>query len=85
MTYGLERMKELPLSLRLIREMHERLLRDGRGAAKNPGEFHTTQKWIGGTRLETPSTCRPRSPSSARHSTPSKSSCTRRRAGCRRS
>jgi Fic family protein len=50
MTYALERMKELPLSLRLIREMHGRLLRDGRGAAKNPGEFRTTQNGIGGTR-----------------------------------
>jgi Fic family protein len=39
-----------PLSLRLIREMHAILLRSGRGASKQPGEFRTTQNWIGGTR-----------------------------------
>jgi len=50
MMYGLERMKELPLSLRLIREMHGRLLQSGRGALKSPGEFRTSQNWIGGTR-----------------------------------
>ena len=36
MMYGLERLAELPLSLRLIREMHARLLRSGRGETKNP-------------------------------------------------
>lgn len=50
MMFGLERLKELPLSLRLIREMHERLLRSGRGGSKNPGEFRRSQNWIGGTR-----------------------------------
>ena len=50
MMFGLERMKELPLSLRLVREMHERLLQSGRGAAMNPGEFRRSQNWIGGTR-----------------------------------
>lgn len=50
MTYGLERMRDLPLSLRLIREIHERLLRSGRGEAKNPGEFRRSQNWLGGTR-----------------------------------
>ena len=50
MMYGLARMDSLPLSLRLIREMHERLLADGRGANKNPGAFRRTQNWIGGTR-----------------------------------
>lgn len=50
MMHGLGRLSELPLSLRLIREMHERLLRDGRGAEKAPGEFRRTQNWIGGTR-----------------------------------
>jgi Fic family protein len=48
--YGLERLASLPLSLRLIREIHGRLLRSGRGAAKGPGEFRRTQNWIGGTR-----------------------------------
>lgn len=40
----------LPLSLRLIREIHAILLRDGRGASKSPGEFRRSQNWIGGTR-----------------------------------
>jgi Fic family protein len=50
MMYGLERMRELPLSLRLIREMHARLLKGGRGALKSPGEFRTSQNWLGGSR-----------------------------------
>ena len=50
MMYGLERLGSLPLSLRLIREMHARLLHDGRGGTKSPGEFRRTQNWIGGTR-----------------------------------
>lgn len=50
MMYGLERLEALPLSLRLIREMHERLLQSGRGGTKSPGEFRRSQNWIGGTR-----------------------------------
>jgi Fic family protein len=50
MMYGLERLKAFPLSLRLIREMHERLLQSSRGGTKNPGEFRRSQNWIGGTR-----------------------------------
>lgn len=50
MMYGLDRLEELPLSLRLIREMHERLLQSGRGGTKSPGEFRRSQNWIGGTR-----------------------------------
>ena len=50
MMYGLERLGDLPLSLRLIREMHERLLRSRRGGTKSPGEFRRSQNWIGGTR-----------------------------------
>lgn len=52
MEHGLARLKSgFPLSLRLIREMHEQLLASGRGAGKQSGEFRTTQNWIGGTRL----------------------------------
>jgi Fic family protein len=47
MNYGLSRLKELPLSLRLIREIHAELLRDGRGSRATPGEFRRTQNWIG--------------------------------------
>jgi Fic family protein len=47
MEYGLERLDELPLSLRLIREIHARLLAGGRGAHATPGEFRTSQNWIG--------------------------------------
>jgi len=47
LNYGLKRLNELPLSLRLIREIHERLLSRTRGAMKTPGEFRTSQNWIG--------------------------------------
>jgi Fic family protein len=50
MQHGLARLETLPLSLRLIREMHARLLSGGRGGDKDPGEFRRTQNWIGGTR-----------------------------------
>lgn len=50
MMHGLERLEHLPLSLRLIREMHARLLQSGRGGTKSPGEFRRSQNWIGGTR-----------------------------------
>lgn len=48
--YGLKRLREddFPLSLRLIREMHARLLRGGRGANKQPGEFRQGQVFVGG-------------------------------------
>jgi len=51
MQHGLERLRNgFPLSLRLIREIHGILLRDGRGADRTPGEFRRSQNWIGGTR-----------------------------------
>lgn len=52
MNHGLKRIQsgDLPLSLRLLREVHERLLTDTRGGDKTPGEFRATQNWIGGTR-----------------------------------
>lgn len=50
MMFGLDRLEELPLSLRLIREMHARLMDGNRGGDKNPGEFRRSQNWIGGSR-----------------------------------
>jgi Fic family protein len=51
MNHGLNRIREgFPLSLRLIREIHEALLSKGRGSTKQPGEFRRSQNWIGGTR-----------------------------------
>lgn len=50
MDYGLNRLKELPLSLRLIREIHEILMRKGRGSDKEASEFRRSQNWIGGSR-----------------------------------
>lgn len=49
--HGLARIRGgFPLSNRLIREIHEILLRRGRGAAKSPGDFRRSQNWIGGDR-----------------------------------
>jgi len=45
--HGLSRLNELPVSLRLIREIHGKLLTGVRGAERNPGEFRTSQNWIG--------------------------------------
>ena len=47
MNHGLERLPGLPLSVRLIREMHERLLRGVRGGRSTPGELRRSQNWIG--------------------------------------
>ncbi len=49
--HGLRLLDEgLPLSLRLIREVHGELLAKGRGSVQTPGEFRRSQNWIGGTR-----------------------------------
>ncbi len=47
MNYGLERLPELPVSVRLIREIHAKLLKDTRGSHLTPGELRTSQNWIG--------------------------------------
>lgn len=47
MNHGLGRLNDLPLSLRLIREIHAELLRDARGSDRQPGEFRESQNWIG--------------------------------------
>ena len=45
--YGLDRLRDLPLSLRLIREIHARLMEGVRGERQTPGEFRRSQNWIG--------------------------------------
>jgi Fic family protein len=45
--YGIRRLKALPLSLRLVRELHEKLMTGVRGQHATPGEFRRTQNWIG--------------------------------------
>jgi Fic family protein len=47
MEWGLQRLRELPISLRLIRELHERLLRGVRGENMMPGQFRNRQNWLG--------------------------------------
>ncbi len=45
--YGVRRLKTLPLSLRLVRELHEKLMKRVRGGGMTPGEFRRSQNWIG--------------------------------------
>src|SRR5437867_5384256 len=47
MNHGLERLTEIPVSLRLIREIHGKLMHGARGGRLTPGELRTTQNWIG--------------------------------------
>ena len=53
--YGFERLEMLPLSLRLIREIHAILMTGVRGESKAPGEFRRSQNWIGGYSINTAS------------------------------
>ncbi|OPZ86349.1 MAG: Adenosine monophosphate-protein transferase SoFic [bacterium ADurb.Bin425] len=51
MNHGLKRLREgFPMSMRLIREIHEVLMTGARGGTKAPGEFRPSQNWVGGTR-----------------------------------
>lgn len=47
MNFGLERLSDLPVSVRLIREIHAELMKGVRGANRTPGELRTSQNWIG--------------------------------------
>lgn len=50
LNYGIERLKNFPISLRFIRELHKELMQGGRATHfSDPGEFRTSQNWIGGT------------------------------------
>ena len=61
--YGLDRLINFPVSLRLVRELHAKLLENVRDGQLTPGEFRSTQNWIGaaGSTINTatyvPSTC----------------------------
>lgn len=59
--YGLKRLKQLPVSLRLIKELHERLMKDVRGEPFTPGEFRRAQNFIGppGCKLDDATYVRP--------------------------
>lgn len=47
LNYGMDRLKTLPMSLRLIKEIHGVLMQGTRGGNKTPGEFRKTQNWLG--------------------------------------
>lgn len=47
MNHGLRRLNELPISIRLIKEIHKKLLENVRGRERHPGQLRSTQNWIG--------------------------------------
>lgn len=47
LNHGMKRLSDFPMSIRLIKEIHEILLKDTRGKEKTPGEFRKSQNWIG--------------------------------------
>lgn len=51
MNYSQKRLEKLPLSNRLLKEIHSILLRGVRGEFRQPGEFRKSQNWIGGSSL----------------------------------
>ena len=55
LNYGIKRIETLPLSLRLMRELHKKLLGNTRGSEKDPGYFRKSQNWLGtsGSTLKT--------------------------------
>ncbi|MBI5345962.1 MAG: Fic family protein [Chlamydiae bacterium] len=47
LNHGIKRLEDFPMSIRLIKEIHEILLQNSRGKEKRPGDFRTSQNWIG--------------------------------------
>ncbi len=47
LNHGMKKLPEFPMSIRLIKEIHDILLENGRGKEKTPGEFRKSQNWIG--------------------------------------
>jgi fido (protein-threonine AMPylation protein) len=52
MNFSIEQLHKLPLSNRLLKQTHKKLLQGVRGKHKLPGEFRTSQNWIGGSSLK---------------------------------